>query len=132
MEAINRYVPLAGRILLTAIFLSSGLNKVFQWENTAAYMGAQGMPLVQLFLIGAIVLEIGGGLSILLGWKARIGALGLIVFLVPTTVIFHAFWSYPEAQQQVQMIMFMKNFSILGGLLFLLGMGSGPLSLDNR
>lgn len=132
MERFIKLTPLLGRLFLTAIFLSSGLNKVLQWENTAAYMTAQGMPLVPLFLFGAIALELGGGLSVLLGWKARIGALALVVFLVPATFIFHAFWTFPEAQQQTQMIMFMKNWAILGALLIVAGNGAGPLALDNR
>jgi putative oxidoreductase len=129
---IEKYSPMVGRILLSLIFVSSGLNKIFAWKGTTGYMAAHGMPMVDLFLFGAIVLEVAGGLSVILGYKAKWGALLLIIFLIPATIIFHAFWASPEAQKQMQMIMFMKNISIMGGLLYIFGVGSGPLSLDNR
>lgn len=132
MELFNRLAPLAGRIFLTLIFVSSGVGKIFQWDGTAAYMVAQGMPLVPYFLFGAIVLELAGGLSVMLGFKARLGAVALLVFLLPATFIFHAFWALPEAEQQIQMIMFMKNLAIMGGLLMIVGRGAGPFALDNR
>jgi putative oxidoreductase len=132
MHFIQKFAPLLGRICLTVIFISSGFNKILNWSGTAGYMSMKGMPLVPLFLFGAIVFEIVGGLSVMLGFKARLGAVLLFVFMIPTTLIFHAFWAAPEAQQQMEMIMFMKNLSIMGGLLLIIGMGSGPLSLDKR
>jgi putative oxidoreductase len=130
--SVQKYVPLAGRILLSAIFISSGISKIFNWEGTAGYMQAQGMPLSPLFLLGAIGVEIVGGLSVLVGFFARLGALALFLFLIPTTLIFHAFWAVPEAHQQIQMIMFMKNLAIMGGLLMVVAFGAGPVSFDQR
>jgi|YNPMSStandDraft_2_1061718.scaffolds.fasta_scaffold80000_1 putative oxidoreductase len=132
MKGLICWAPLLGRICLSAIFLLSGINKVTNWEQTAQYMQAQGMPLVPLFLLGAIVLELAGGLSVLLGYQARLGATLLILFLIPATLIFHNFWVFQGQEQQMQMIMFLKNVAILGGLLLVLGMGAGPISLDNR
>jgi len=132
MKNLICWAPLLGRIGLSAIFLLSGINKVTHWEQTAQYMQAQGMPLVPLFLLGAIVLELVGGLSVLLGYKARLGAALLILFLIPATLIFHKFWALQGQEQQMQMIMFLKNVAILGGLLLVVGMGAGPISLDNR
>ena len=133
MEFLRRLLPLAGRILLALIFLGSGFNKITGWSGTAAYMANEGMPLVPLLLAGAIAFELGGGLSLVLGFKTRIGALLLVVFLIPTTVIFHDFWTVEDPiQHEVQMIGFMKNLSIMGGLLFVMGMGPGPWALDNR
>ncbi len=131
MNAIQQYAPLIGRILLALIFLSSGLHKIGGFEGTLVYMAQRGMPAPQLFLIGAIVLEIAGSLSVILGYKARLGAIALIVFTVPTLFIFHNFWTYPPDQAQMQFIMFMKNLSMIGGLLLVVGFGSGPKSLDN-
>lgn len=131
-ENVQKYIPMAGRILLTGIFISSGVSKIFNWEATAGYMQAQGMPLVPLFLLGAIGVEIAGGLSVLVGFFARLGALALFAFLIPTTLIFHAFWAVPEAHQQIQMIMFMKNLAIMGGLLMVAAFGPGPVSFDRR
>jgi putative oxidoreductase len=132
MNQGNRFVPLLGRILLALIFLISGLGKIFDWQGTAGYMASKGMPLIPFFLLGAIVLELAGGLAVLLGFKARIGALLLIVFLIPATLIFHNFWTLTGMERQIQMIMFLKNLAIMGGLLLVVGLGPGPLSLDER
>lgn len=122
-------VPL-GRVLLSAIFVMSGVHKVMAWSGTAESMRGEGMVMVPLLLAGAIVFEIGGGLSVLLGCWARWGAAALVVFLIPTTLIFHDFWTYEGAEQQAQMIHFMKNLAIMGGLLVVLGFGAGPVSVD--
>lgn len=129
---MTRYAPLAGRILLSLIFLVSGLGKIPAWDQTAAYMASRGMPVVPLFLIAAICIEVGAGLSVMLGFRAKAGATALMVFLVPATLIFHNFWTYPPAEQQVQMVMFLKNVSILGGLLLVAAFGAGPVSVDAR
>jgi putative oxidoreductase len=124
---MQKFTPLIGRIFLSAIFLMSGLGKIANFSGTQQYMAAYGMPMTSLFLIGAIILEVGGGLSILLGYKAKWGALALIIFIIPATLIFHTNFS-----DQTQMIMFMKNIAILGGLVLIVANGAGSLSLDNR
>ena len=121
-----------GRLLLSMIFLVSAAGKVMDWGGTAIYMEAKGIPLTPVFLVGAILFETAGGLMILLGFKARIGVVVLLVFLIPTTVIFHNFWSFEGQEQQMQMIGFLKNLSIMGGLLMILGGGAGYFSIDNR
>lgn len=125
-------LAIAGRFFLTAIFLASGFGKIGDFAGTSAYMAAQGMPMVSFFLAGAIALEIVGGLSLLLGYRARWGALALILFLIPASVIFHAFWAVPEAAAKMQMIMFMKNMAIFGALTQILVRGAGPGSLDAK
>jgi len=132
MQAVEKFGPAVGRILLALIFLMSGIMKIPNWEGTAGYMEFMGMPMVTLFLIGAVVLEIGGSLSVILGYKARWGALALIVFTIPTTLIFHAYWAVDPEQMQIQQIMFMKNLAIIGGLLVIMANGAGPLSLDAK
>jgi putative oxidoreductase len=117
MSEGERYTLLAGRVLLSTIFILSALGKLADLGGTAAYMRAAGMPMVGFFLPMAILLELGGGLAILTGFAPRIGALALIVFIVPATLIFHAFWAASPADHQMQMIHFLKNLSILGGLL---------------
>ncbi|HNU68019.1 MAG TPA: DoxX family protein [Myxococcota bacterium] len=123
--------PLVGRILLGVLFLMAGIGKISGWEGTAGYMASVGMPFVPLFLFGAIVLEVGGGLSLLLGLKARLGGLLLAMFLVPTTLIFHAFWNLEGQERYMQMLMFNKNLAIIGGLLYVAVFGAGKFSLDN-
>lgn len=129
---LQHYIPLIGRILLSAIFLMSGFSKLTTWDQTAGYMAAQGMPLVPLFLIGAVIFELGGGLSVLLGYRARLGALALVLFLIPTTIIFHNPMGLEAQAQQAQVIHIFKNLAIMGGLLMMVAFGAGGLSLDSR
>lgn len=123
------YGPLTGRILITAIFLNSALGKITEFTVTAGMMAKQGMPFADVLLVGAIVFEIAGGLMVLLGWNARWGALLLAIFLIPATLVFHDFWAVDAEMYRNQLNHFMKNLSILGALVFIIGMGSGPLSL---
>ena len=111
------YLVLAGRVLISVIFLLSGVSKIMDWSGTAQLMAGQGLPLVPLFLGAAIVIEIAGGLSVLLGWNARWGAWLLFLYLIPTTLVFHNFWVLSGAEQQTQLVNFLKNLSIMGGLL---------------
>jgi len=118
---MRSYVPLLGRTLLGLIFVMSGLTKITGFEATQQQMAAQGMPLTAVLLVGAIVVEVLGGLSVILGLWARGGAAALILFLIPATLIFHT-----DFGQQTQVIMFLKNLSIMGGLLLVMAFGSGP------
>jgi len=122
---MQRYLPLLGRLLLGLIFVMSGANKITGFEATQQYMEAQGMPATAFFLTGAIVVEILGGLSVIVGYRGRLGAAALVLFLIPATLIFHTDFS-----DQTQMIMFLKNLSIMGGLLLVTAYGTGPLSLS--
>jgi putative oxidoreductase len=130
IPTLERYGALAGRILIAAIFLMSGTAKFLDWNKTAGMMEKHGMVLINVLLPAAALFELVGGLSLLLGYKSRIGALLLMIFLVPTTLVFHAFWNYEGEQFQMQMINFMKNLAIMGGLCYVLTFGSGLCSLD--
>jgi putative oxidoreductase len=129
-QGLERYGALAARILLSQIFLMAGAGKLMDWSGTEAHMADMGMFWIPVFLVGAIVIEIGGGLSLLLGYKARLGALILFLFLIPTTLVFHSFWTFPEEQQQTQIVNFMKNLAIMGGLLLVVTYGAGFCSVD--
>lgn len=124
MQAI---FSLLARVFLTAIFLKSAFGKITNFPGTQKFMAAKGMPMTGLLLAGAIVLLVAGGLSVLLGYRARLGAVLLIIFIVPATWIFHTDFS-----NNVQMIMLMKNASIMGGLLMVMAFGPGSISLDGR
>ena len=126
------YAPLLGRVLLAFIFLQSGFDKVLNYSKTLNLMGARGMPEPQLLLPLGIVALFIGSIMILVGWKARWGALLLIVFMVPATLYFHGYWSYPQPLQLNQFHHFVKNIALIGALLMLLGMGSGALSVDGN
>jgi len=117
---MRSYVPLLARILLGLIFVMSGITKITGFEGTQQYMASHGIPLTAVFLVGAIAVEILGGLSVILGLWPRAGAAVLVLFLIPATLIFHT-----DFGQQTQMIMFLKNLSIMGGLLLVMAFGGG-------
>ncbi len=124
---------LIARIMIATIFLMSAVgNKIPNFNTVAGYMAAEGVPLPQLALVGAIVFLIVGSLSVIAGYKMRIGAALLLVFLVLATYFFHDFWTFEGQEQQMQMIQFMKNLSMMGTMLFLMANGAGELSLDAR
>lgn len=131
-EWLTRYCPLAGRVLLALIFVISGVEKIVGFEGTVGYIAAKGLPLPQLAAIGAIIVELVGGCLLIIGWQTRWAALAIFLFLIPTTLIFHPFWAVSGGQAQTETIQFMKNLCIMGGMLYVMAFGAGPLSLDNR
>jgi putative oxidoreductase len=130
MAAIKQYGPLVGRILLAHIFVLSGYGKLTGFSGTVGYIQSVGLPAAQLLTVISIVVELGGGALSILGWKARWGAAALLVFAFLAGVFFHAFWAAAPDQAMMQQIQFMKNLSIMGGLLYVVVYGSGPLSLE--
>lgn len=116
---------LAGRVLLAALFLISGLGKIGGYSGTAAYMASVGVPAALLPVV--IATEVLGAAAIVLGWKTRIAAFLLAGFTLLSALIFHSHFA-----DQIQTIMFLKNVSITGAFLLLVANGAGPLSLDRR
>jgi len=131
-DTINKFGPLAGRILLALIFLLSGYGKIGGFTGTAGYMASKGLPMAEVLLAITIVIEIGAALMIIAGYKARLGAAALLLWMIPVTFIFHNFWAVPADQQMIQQIMFMKNIGLMGGMLYIMAFGSGPMSVDKR
>ena len=131
---VKRYGTLLGRIFIALIFLGAAFNKITGFSGTTGYMKSVmgGLPdgLISFLLVGAIVFLVAGGVGVLLGWQARLGALLLFVFLLIVTPLFHAFWAVPQEQLQMQLISFQKNLAIMGGLLVVMAFGAGPLSID--
>ena len=125
MEWVKALIILIGRILLVLIFLNSGMGKIGNFGGTAQYMAKFGMPYTSFFLAGAIFFELVGSITVILGYFARFGAFLLIIFLIPTTLIFHTHFADP-----MQKINFMKNVSMFGGCLILFCAGAGRLSVD--
>lgn len=124
-------ITLLGRFLFVAIFLLSGPRHFL--SQTIAYASAQGVPFASIAVPISGALAVLGALSILLGYRAKIGAWLLVLFLVGVTPMMHAFWkaTAPMAYQ-MQFVMFMKNVSMLGAALVVTQLGSGPWSLDSR
>ncbi len=131
-QLVTKFGPLAGRIMLALIFLISGFAKIGNFAGTAGFMASKGIPYAEFALVLTIIIEIGGGLMLVAGWKARWAALALFLFLIPATLIFHNFWAAEAAQFQNQLNHFLKNVCILGGMLYIMAYGSGPLSLECR
>ena len=121
----NDLFLLVSRILISAIFLLSGVNKVLDPTPTKQYMAAAGMFAVGFFYIGAVLLEILGSLSLLLGYKTKLGTLMLILFMVSATIIFHS-----DFTDKMQMMQFTKNLAVLGGLFAIYVAGPGRISID--
>jgi len=130
MNGQKDWAALLGRILLAVMFVISGFGKITGFEGTAGYIASKGLPLPQVLAVIAILIEFAGGLAIVAGWKTRWAALAFIVFLIVITPIFHAFWAVPPEQVMAQKINFMKNCSILGGMLLLFAFGPGRFSVD--
>jgi putative oxidoreductase len=120
------YLALIGRVLLGLMFLVSGIHKIGDPHGTQQYMIMMGMTwMTTLFYIGAVAVEVGGSLSLLLGYRARAVGWLLFLFMIPTTLIFHTNFGDPN-----QMIHFLKNVSIMGGLLYVARYGAGRYSMD--
>jgi len=123
-------IALAGRVLLAVLFIGSGLGKAGAYQATAQYMAASGVPAVSALLPLTILVEVGAGLLLALGYKARWAALVLFLFLIPVTLVFHAFWGLDPQAAQMQQMHFMKNVAIMGGMLVVLALGPGRWSLE--
>jgi putative oxidoreductase len=120
---LENFIELAGRVLLAVLFLLSGLGKLGAYSATAAFMSSAGVPGALLPLV--IATEVIGSLAIMLGWKTRVVAVLLAGFSLLTAIVFHHNFA-----DQMQMIEFLKDVSIAGGLLLLVAKGAGPLSID--
>jgi putative oxidoreductase len=131
-DTIENFGPLLGRILIALIFLLSGFGKITGFAGTAGYMASKGVPMVDVLLAITIVIELGGALMIIAGFKARLAAVALFLWMIPVTFIFHNFWAAPADQAMIQQIMFMKNLSIMGAMLYIAAFGSGPMSVDKK
>ena len=124
-------IVLLGRLLFGLIFILSGPNHFS--PQTIAYAASQGVPLASLAVPASGLLALAGGLSILLGYRAKIGAWLIVLFLLPVTFMMHKFWGVSDpTMAQLQMVMFMKNFALIGCALLISQFGAGPLSLDAR
>jgi putative oxidoreductase len=127
MNGVTRFLPFTGRLLIGGIFLMSGLSKIPAYAGITAAISSAGLPLAPLGFVIALVVEIGLGLLVLVGYRTRPAALGLAIWCAVTALIFHRNF----ADQNV-MIHSLKNLMIAGGLLQIVYFGAGAVSLDNR
>src|ERR1700681_3083543 len=131
-QALRGPLTVVGRVLLCTIFFMAAVgNKIPHFSAVAKIMESVGVPAPQFLLAGAIVFLIVGSLSVIVGYRARLGAALLLTFLVLASYYFHPFWRLEGQAQQEQMIHFMKNLSMMGAMLFVIANGSGRMSVDS-
>lgn len=131
-DSVRDPLALAGRFLLALMFVLAGYSKIGGFEGTAGYIASVGLPWAEALTVLTIVVEIGAGLALMLGYQARLAALVLAGFTLAASVIFHNYWAMPADQAYVQQLMFMKNISVAGGLLMVAALGAGSWALGNK
>lgn len=130
---MNPTFPLLGRILISSLFLVAGIRKLMAVAGTAGYLAKLGFPAPEIMVWLAILIEVGGGLLLLIGWKTRWVSWVLIVFVAVATFMAHRFWDFSDpGQYAAQLNNFLKNIAIIGGLLMFITFGPGSTSVDKR
>jgi putative oxidoreductase len=130
MNSTSDITTLAGRILISVIFLISGFFKVGGYAQMVGYATALHLPMPGVLIAAAAAVELACGLAILAGFRTRIAAWLVFLYLIPVTFIFHNFWAVQGQEQQMQLVNFLKNAAIMGGLLILSVNGAGAYSAD--
>lgn len=125
-------LSLIGRILLALLFVPAGFGKIAGFAGAAGYIASKGVPLPELAAAAAIGVELGLGLLLLIGWQTRWAALGIALFTLVITFIFHNFWAVPAEQVMMQQQNFFKNIAVIGGLLTVAAWGAGAWSVDAK
>jgi putative oxidoreductase len=123
---------LIGRVLLGVLFLVAGIRKIMLYSGSVAYFTKLGFPAPEVMAVLAILIEVGGGALLILGWQTRRVSWLLVLFVVIATAMAHRFWEFDAPQYANQMNHFLKNAAIVGGLLYVAVLGAGKLSLDER
>lgn len=123
---------LVGRILLAALFVPAGFGKLMGFAGTVGYIASVGLPLPQVAAVVAILVELGLGLALLVGFKTRWAAIGIALFTLVATFSFHNYWAMAADKAFVNQLMFFKNIAVVGGLLVVWAFGPGRLSIDKR
>ena len=128
-SSVKHYGPLLARILIAQLFVIAGFAKYAAFAKTAAYIANKGLPMPELLLVLTITLEFGGGILLILGWRARWIAAAFFGFILITTYVFHPFWAAEPQMVKSDLNDFMKNLAIMGAMLYIMAYGPGPLSL---
>ncbi|HUA00660.1 MAG TPA: DoxX family protein [Candidatus Aquilonibacter sp.] len=123
-------VPLIGRVLLSAVFIIAGIGKISGFSGEEGFVASKHLPLPAVALAIALIVELGGGLAILVGLYTRFTAWIVFLYMIPTTFLFHNFWAMEGVNRTDNMLHFEKNVAIMGGLLILAAFGPGKLSVD--
>ncbi|MCD6681212.1 MAG: DoxX family protein [Burkholderiaceae bacterium] len=132
MDALQRYLPLIGRICLAWLFVPAGWGKIGGFSGTVGYAASAGLPFPAAMVAIGLAIELLAGLALLVGYKARWAAALLALFTLVAALGFHNYWTMPAEKQAMQKINFDKNIAIFGGLLFVVAFGAGRFSVDER
>lgn len=132
IDKLQNPLAFTGRLLLAALFLPAGFDKLTGFAGTVGYISSVGLPMPQLAAAAALVVEIAGGLALVVGYRTRVAALVLAAFTLVASVFFHNYWTAPGEAQMIQQLLFFKNVAVVGGLLTLATWGAGAWSVDAR
>ena len=132
MSSLQNPIALIGRLLLASLFIPAGIGKLTGFAGTVGYITSKGLPMPEVAAGLAIVVELGVGLMLLVGFQTRWAALVLTLFTLAAGFFFHNYWAVPADQAMVQQLMFNKNVAIAGGLLAFAAFGAGAFSLDAK
>jgi putative oxidoreductase len=123
-------LPAIGRVLLALIFVLSGISKLGAIAGTSAHMASAGIPYANDLVWGAVALELGGGILLIVGLLTRLVGLAFFFYTLALAVIFHAYWTMTGAAAHTQYSVFFEHVAIMGGMLYVVAFGSGPYSID--
>ena len=132
VSGAQNVAALVGRLLIAALFLPAGINKLMGFSGTVGYITSAGLPLPEIAAVVAILVEIGGGIALIVGFQTRWAALAMGLFTLVASFFFHKFWAVEQAQYMGQYLNFFKNLAITGGLLNIFAFGAGAFSIDGR
>ncbi len=130
MHPLLTPLPLLGRILIAWIFVISGIGKLSAIDPTAANMASHGIPYAGYLVWGVVALEIGAGIMLIIGLLTRLAAVALFFYTLTLAVLFHPYWALTGAAEHTQHAYFYEHLSMMGGMLFVVAFGAGPLSID--
>jgi putative oxidoreductase len=132
IDAFYAALILLSRVLLSLPFLYSGIDKCCRWSAAQREVAASGLPWPTLAHLVTVVLQLGAGVSVLIGIEARLGALLLCLFLIPVTIIYHPFWKRSGPDFVAEADHFLLNLAVIGGLLMIVALGSGPIGIIDQ
>lgn len=130
MEFLQDIFSLVGRVLISAMFLWAAYEKMKNWKATVDYMKTKHIPYLNIILPVGVALKIIGGLSVLLGWHAHIGALLLLIVAISACLKMHDFWRMHGEERNMEKLLFMKDVAVIGGLFMILALGAGNFGID--
>lgn len=125
-------LSLAGRALIALLFIPAGFGKIAGFAGITGYIASKGVPMPAVAAAIAILVELGLGILLLIGFQARLAALGIAIFTAVITFIFHNYWAVPAEQMMMQQQAFFKNIAVVGGLLMIVAYGAGGWSVDGK